>query len=290
MRYTHRAPLRWSDLDAQGHVNNSLFVDYLQEARTGFLLSGPVPELLDTGVIVVSHSVEYLAAMEYSTEPVEIGLGVCRLGGARFELDYQVRHEGEPKARARTLLCPFDFDAQAPRRLTEAERAYFASHRVEAEPFRDLTSPRLGGRGYATEVPVRWSDLDRYGHVNNVKFFDYVQQARIEMTTAVDPGMARAGAGVRASHTWLIARQDLSYLAQLDHRLEPYRMVTAPVKLGRTSITLGAELCDGDTLFARAATVLVCADTAGNPTELPDETRHRLSQWLVTTTEGDEYD
>ena len=290
MRYIHRAPLRWSDLDAQGHINNSLFVDYLQEARTGFLLSGPVPELLDTGVIVVSHSVEYLAAMEYSTEPAEISLGVCQLGGARFELDYQICHNGAPKARARTLLCPFDFEAQTPRRLTEAERAYFASHRVDAEPLRDLASPRLEGRGYVTEVAVRWSDVDRYGHVNNVKFFDYVQQARIEMTTAVDPSMARAGAGAQASYSWLVARQDLHYLAQLDHRLDPYQMMTAPVKLGRTSITLGAELRDGDALFARAATVLVCADSAGNPTELPTETRHRLSQWLATTTEGDEHD
>lgn len=290
MRYIHRAALRWSDLDAQGHVNNSLFVDYLQEARTGFLLSGPVPELLDTGVIVVNHRVEYLAAMEYSSEPAEISLGVCQLGGARFELDYQIRHQGAPKARARTLLCPFDFEAQTPRRLTETERAYFASYQAEAAPLREVASARLDGWGYTTEVPVRWSDLDRYGHVNNVKFFDYVQQARIEMTTAVDPTMARAGAGSQTPYTWLVARQDLSYVNQLDHRLRPYQMVTAPVKLGRTSITLGAELRDGKTLFARAVTVLVCADEAGNPTGLPSQTRHRLNQWLVTTTEGDEHD
>ena len=33
-------PLRWGDLDAQGHVNNAVVVDYLQEARVAFLLSG----------------------------------------------------------------------------------------------------------------------------------------------------------------------------------------------------------------------------------------------------------
>ena len=49
-------------MDAQGHVNNAAYVDYLQEARVDFLLSGsPVlHEMLDTGVVVASHQVEYL--------------------------------------------------------------------------------------------------------------------------------------------------------------------------------------------------------------------------------------
>ncbi|HMQ65556.1 MAG TPA: acyl-CoA thioesterase, partial [Arachnia sp.] len=52
-------PLRWSDLDAQGHVNNAVIVDYLQEARVAFLRQGPASALLDSGIIVVSHQVEF---------------------------------------------------------------------------------------------------------------------------------------------------------------------------------------------------------------------------------------
>ena len=50
-------PSRWGDLDAQGHVNNGFYVDYLQEARVHFLLTGPpeARDLLDSGVLVVSH-------------------------------------------------------------------------------------------------------------------------------------------------------------------------------------------------------------------------------------------
>ena len=50
-------PVRWGDLDAQGHVNNGFYVDYLQEARVHFLLTGPpeARDLLDSGVLVVSH-------------------------------------------------------------------------------------------------------------------------------------------------------------------------------------------------------------------------------------------
>ena len=40
-RHVYRCPLRWGDMDAQGHVNNAAYLDYLQEARVDFLLSGP---------------------------------------------------------------------------------------------------------------------------------------------------------------------------------------------------------------------------------------------------------
>ena len=33
--------MRWGDMDAQGHVNNAAYLDYLQEARVHFLLTGP---------------------------------------------------------------------------------------------------------------------------------------------------------------------------------------------------------------------------------------------------------
>lgn len=281
MSFEHQVRLRWSDLDAQGHVNNVLVVDYLQEARVGFLQAGPAAGLLDSGVVVVSHAVEYLAAIEYDTEPVVICLGVAALGASRFEVAYSVVQRGVAKARASTVLCPFDFEAQSPRRLTPDEREYFSGHLVNVEALRTLDVPALAGRGYPTPLNVRWSDLDSYGHVNNVEFFDYVMQARIEATTAIDPAMARTGAGTTAQHTWLVARQDLYYLNQLGHRGAPYTVLTAPVRLGRSSVTLAAEIVDGDVVFGRAATVLVCADLDGRPIELPDDTRGRLEGWLV---------
>ena len=60
--YTHRCPMRWGDMDAQGHVNNAAYLDYLQEARVAFLLSGsPVlHHLLDSGVLVINHQLEYV--------------------------------------------------------------------------------------------------------------------------------------------------------------------------------------------------------------------------------------
>ena len=64
--------MRWGDMDAQGHVNNAAYLDYLQEARVAFLLSGsPVLDhLLDAGVLVVNHQLEYLKPITFSDRPL----------------------------------------------------------------------------------------------------------------------------------------------------------------------------------------------------------------------------
>ena len=84
--------MRWGDMDAQGHVNNAAYVDYLQEARVGFLLSGPAAlhQLLDSGTLVVSHQLEYLRPIIFSERPLIIDLWVDAIGGSRFTIGYQV--------------------------------------------------------------------------------------------------------------------------------------------------------------------------------------------------------
>ncbi len=279
-----RIPLRWSDLDAQGHVNNALLVDYLQEARVAFLRGGPASRLLDDGVVVVRHQVEYRASTDYSTgnDHVDVSLGVTRVGGARFEIGYEVTQQGRTVARARTVLCPFDFTAQQPVRLDTVTRGFLEEHRLEGEDFSELAAPALNGGGTPTPVVVRWSDLDAYGHVNNAQVYDYIQQGRVEATTRWDPTMARAGAA-DSEHLWLVARQDVDYLAQIPHRLEPYVISTAPVKLGSTSMVLASEIVDASsgTVHARGRTVLVCADLSMRPTALPESVRQRVSPFVV---------
>lgn len=280
--FRFRCPLRWSDLDAQGHVNNAVLVDHLQEARVAFFHAGGASDMLDSGVVVVRHQVEYQSSVDYSDEPIEIDLAVTDLGGSRFEIGYQLRSQGRDALRARTVLCPFDFETNRPVRLPADVRGHLQEHVVDVEPMRELSAPRLDGRGTATPLHVRWSDLDSYGHVNNALAFDYVQQARVTATTRWDPTMARAGAR-GSEYNWLVARQDVDYVAQLGHRMEPYEMVTAPVKVGNTSITLACEIRDQGTgtVFNRARTVLVCADVNFRPTPLPESTRAALESHLV---------
>lgn len=247
-------------MDAQAHVNNTTWVDHLQEARVDLLLRGPLAPMLDSGVLVVSHAVEFLASVVADAEPLRIELWVDTVGAARFTLAYELFHHGRLVGRARTVATPYDLATGALRRLTEDERAELVALQEETEPLREL---RRGSLTDATEVPltVRWSDLDSYGHVNNVMFYEYVQEARIAFLggdLATDAGM------------WVVARQDMHYRRPLPHRLAPYATRIGVVGRGRTSVTVAAEVIDPEdgTVFARADTVVVAIDHDGRPREI----------------------
>lgn len=278
--YVAKVPLRWVDLDAQGHVNNALVADYLQEARVAWLLSGPNAHLLGTATMVVSHQVEYLGPLVFSTEPVEVALSVGSVGAARFQLGYSVRQDGRELARAHSTLCLFDYGAGRPRRMTTAERHWFAAQTTSLEPFRSLGRWHVGDLAGETEFVVRWSDLDPYGHVNNVRVFDYFAEARVRLNPAED-GTDRMQAAAADGRLWMVARQDVDYLGQISHRDEPYRVRSAIARAGRTSVTIVAQVEDpaDAAVLARARTVLVCGDLAGRPVPLPEDMLAAASRW-----------
>lgn len=270
--HTYLCPLRWGDMDALGHVNNALFVDYLQEARVDFLLSGPpeLGELLETGVLVVSHHVEYQRPVVFDLEPLEITMWVASVGAARFTIGYDVRHHGEQVAQALTVATPYDLAGDRLRRLSDAERAGLVAASSEAEVITPRPRARNTGAGSSYPLVVRWSDLDSYGHVNNVKFYDYIQEARISaLADSWDP----------AEGGFVLVRQDLDYLRPLDHRREPYEVTTIVTDVGRSSYQLAAEIRDPKSglVYAAATSVLVSVDVGGRPQPIPDRVRALLT-------------
>lgn len=282
-----RVPIRWVDLDAQGHVNNAAIVDYLQEARVEYLLSGPNAHLLGHGVIVVAHQVEYAGVVTFATEPLEIDLVVADVGASRFTLGYEVRQHGRRAVRARTLLCLFDFERGRPGRLAPGDRAAFAADARPLDPLPELEPWRVGERAHRHPVVVRWSDLDSYGHVNNTCFFNFLGEARVALTSALLPDAIRSSTQA-PDRTWLVVRQDVTYVAQMNHRLEPFVVRTAIGRVGRTSVTLAAEVADplDGAVLARATTVLVHGDAAGRPTPVPAELAGAVERWPAVAGRG----
>jgi acyl-CoA thioester hydrolase len=146
------APVRWSDMDAYGHVNNVQFLRLMEEARIQ-VLSVPgaegEPTMLESGIVVARAEIEYLRPMTYRPEPVAIDLWVTDLGGAGFDIAYVFTDgsTGEPSnepdggpevvyARAETTLVPYDLRTNRPRRLTTGERAHLEALRGPAQNWR----------------------------------------------------------------------------------------------------------------------------------------------------------
>ncbi|MGA8211613.1 MAG: acyl-CoA thioesterase [Nocardioidaceae bacterium] len=130
-RHIYHCPLRWADMDSLGHVNNVTYVDYLQEARVDMLrVHAPASggEQLAEGVVVVRHEVEFVRPLVYRAEPVRIESWVTRMRAASFTMAYEILDElpgGERHVytRARTVLTPFVFAEERPRRIREEEKA-----------------------------------------------------------------------------------------------------------------------------------------------------------------------
>jgi acyl-CoA thioester hydrolase len=117
-------------MDSLGHVNNVVYVDYLQEARVDMLrVHAPAQggEELAEGVVVVRHEVEFVRPLVFRPEPVRVESWVTQVRAATFTMAYEVLDElpdGDRRVylRASSVLTPYVFSQERPRRITAEER------------------------------------------------------------------------------------------------------------------------------------------------------------------------
>ena len=87
-----RVPLsvRWRDLDAFNHVNNSKFLSYLEEARLRWMLSVPGQGLEDhVAPVVAAANLNYRRPIEWPSE-IAIELYVERLGNTSVSIGHRI--------------------------------------------------------------------------------------------------------------------------------------------------------------------------------------------------------
>ena len=114
-------------MDAYGHVNNVVFLRYLEEARINFLFRPD--KQFKQGSVVARHEIDYKRQLVHRHEPVDIELWVREIKAASFTLAYEVKDGDEIYVRASTVIVPFDFETQRPRRITAEEREFLEEYR-----------------------------------------------------------------------------------------------------------------------------------------------------------------
>ncbi|WP_408638160.1 acyl-CoA thioesterase [Nonomuraea corallina] len=102
---------------------------------------------------------------------------------------------------------------------------------------------------------VRFADIDSQGHVNNVRFLDYLEDARWGMLH-VDPYKA----GDPPFKGLVVARHEIDYRRPLGFRAEPVRVETWVTELGRVRFTLRYEIRDDDEVYVTALSTMVAYD------------------------------
>jgi acyl-CoA thioester hydrolase len=101
---------------------------------------------------------------------------------------------------------------------------------------------------------VRFSDVDVYGHVNNVKYFEYYQESRLAFLMSLGRAEGEQGFSL------VVARLDVDYKRPILFRPEPYLVESRVSRIGTSSFDVSSEIRDGDVLLSRALATMVTFD------------------------------
>jgi acyl-CoA thioester hydrolase len=119
-----RIPIRWRDLDAYGHVNNAVYLTYLEEARDAWVdeALGPVADTWD--FVLARVAIDYRRELTRDDREVVVR---CRLGSVgRSSLrtvEEVLTTDGTLAAVAESVIVPRDPASGRSRRLTDEERS-----------------------------------------------------------------------------------------------------------------------------------------------------------------------
>lgn len=147
----------------------------------------------------------------------------------------------------------------------------------------------MGENVFKVEIPLRWGDMDAYGHINNVTMFQILEEARV----AVFGMPPSSGAPVAESpvprvllfETFpdgvqaLIAEHHAKYHSPLPYRSLKVKVEVSITAVTAASFTISYRIFDAhsETLCVSASTVLAFFNaTTGTLTRLNREQREEL--------------
>jgi acyl-CoA thioester hydrolase len=127
--YTVEIEVAFRDLDAMGHVNNAVYLTYMETARIKFLIALlELKDLHDLPVIMAEASCSYKSPAFFG-ERLAVGVGISRFGTKSFDMAYRIAAgDGRLVAVARTVQVMYDYAAAqtiaVPEHFKEKVRAF----------------------------------------------------------------------------------------------------------------------------------------------------------------------
>lgn len=154
-----RIVIRWRDMDGYGHVNNAVYLTYLEEARDewlGALLAGG-----GLDYVVARAEIDFRRELRQSDGEITVRARLVRLGTASIRTREEiVSRDGRVAAEAQVVLVMRDRTTCRSRPLTPAERAALEADGVETP----VSAARRKGRETSSPARSRPSSQRRRGH------------------------------------------------------------------------------------------------------------------------------
>ena len=118
----HHETVRFRDVDSLGHVNNAVYLTYLEQARVAFHNLHGVGW---TEMILARCEIDFRGQVSVS-DMVEITMWPTRVGTKSFELAYELKVGDRLVAEAKTVLVAFDYERNRSRPLPDGWRKLLA--------------------------------------------------------------------------------------------------------------------------------------------------------------------
>lgn len=124
-----RMQIRWGDMDAMGHVNNTVYFRYLEQARIEwFTAAGIEPDPQGEGPVIINARCTFIRQLKYPGE-IEVRTYVGATGRSSFETYQEIRRTDAPEvlaAEGGAKVVWVDFPAEKSAPLPERVRAMLA--------------------------------------------------------------------------------------------------------------------------------------------------------------------
>ncbi len=125
LAHVETIPIRWGDMDAMGHVNNTVYFRYMEQARIGwFDAVAPRDSAWHSiGIVIVNTSCHYRRPMTYPGT-VEVRLSVGKIGRSSVATYYDLHVDGDadPHATGEATVVFIDMAQQRPVQIPDAIR------------------------------------------------------------------------------------------------------------------------------------------------------------------------
>jgi acyl-CoA thioester hydrolase len=129
--FTHTLQVRFRDLDALNHVNNSVYLTYLEETRIAFMHAHGVGGLStpDSGTILARCEIDYRHPARLG-ETLVIEMNVGEVRRSSFEFVYRITRQDDERliASAKTVQVCYNYALNTPIRVPEAWRQQLVKH------------------------------------------------------------------------------------------------------------------------------------------------------------------
>jgi acyl-CoA thioester hydrolase len=121
-----RIEIRWRDMDAYGHVNNTAYLTYLEEVRDEWLDRVLGEAGSSWGYVLARVAIDFRAELRQTDDVVVASCRLARIGTSSIRTREEVRKlDGTVAAEAEVVLVARDLERSGSRSLGRAERAAF---------------------------------------------------------------------------------------------------------------------------------------------------------------------